>query len=175
MTTLHKSIYRFIAVPIKVSVAFFTELEQIILQTVVVVQSLIHIWLFANPWTAVCQASLSLTISWSLLKPLSTGSVMPSNYLILCCPLPLLPTIFPSIKFFSSESVPATSGGQSIGASASASVLPMNIQDWIPLQWTGLISLQSKGLSRIFSNMTVQKHQFFDAQLSLWSNSHIHT
>ena len=67
------------------------------------------------------------------------------------------------------------SGGQSIGASASASVLPMNIQDWFPLGWTGWISLQSKGLSRVFSNTTVQKHQFFGAQLSLWSNSYIHT
>ena len=68
-----------------------------------------------------------------------------------------------------------TSGGQSIGVSASVSVLPMNIQDWFPLGWTGLISLQSKGLSRVFSNTTVQKHQFFGAQLSLWSNSHIRT
>ena len=67
-----------------------------------------------------------------------------------------------------------TSGGQSIGVSASASVLPMNIQDWFPLGWTGWISLQSKGLSRVFSKITVQKHQFFDAQLSLKSNSHIH-
>ena len=66
-------------------------------------------------------------------------------------------------------------GGQSIGVSASASVLPMNIQDWFPLELTGLISLQSKGLSRVFSNTTVQKHQFFSAQLSLWSHSHIHT
>ena len=67
------------------------------------------------------------------------------------------------------------SGGQIIGASVSASVLPMNIQDWFPLELTGLISLQSKGLSGVFSNTTVQKHQFFSAQLSLWSNSHIHT
>ena len=67
------------------------------------------------------------------------------------------------------------SGGQSIGASASASVLPVNIQHWFPLGWTGWISLQSKGLSRIFSNTAVQKHLFFSAQLSLWSNSHIHT
>ena len=67
------------------------------------------------------------------------------------------------------------SGGQSIGVSASALVLPMNIQDWFPLGWTVLISLQSKGLPRIFSNTTVQKHQFFSAQFSLWSNSHIHT
>ena len=68
-----------------------------------------------------------------------------------------------------------TSGGQSIGVSASTSVLPMNTQDWSPLGWTGWISLQSKGLSRVFSNTTVQKHQFFGAQLFLWSNSHIHT
>ena len=66
------------------------------------------------------------------------------------------------------------SGGQSIGVSASASVLPMNIQDWFPLGWTGWISLQSKRLSRVFSNTTVQKHQFFGAQFSLWSNSHFH-
>ena len=68
-----------------------------------------------------------------------------------------------------------TSGGQNIGAAAAASVLPMNIQDWFPLGWTGWISLQSKGLSRVFSNTTVQKHKFFNAQLSLWFNSHIHT
>ena len=75
---------------------------------------------------------------------------------------------FPMSQFF-------TSGGQSIGSSASASVFPMNIQDWFPLGWTGWISLQSKGLSRVFSSTTVQKHQFFGAQLSLWSNSHIQT
>ena len=67
------------------------------------------------------------------------------------------------------------SGGQSIGISASTSVLPMNSQDWFPLGWTGWISLQSRGLSRVFSNTTVQKHQYFSAQLSLYSNSHIHT
>ena len=65
--------------------------------------------------------------------------------------------------------------GQSIGASASASVLPMNIQGWFPLEWTGLISLQAKGLSRVFSNTTIQKHQFFSAQPTLWSNSYTHT
>ena len=83
-----------------------------------------------------------------------------SCHLILCCPLLLLPSIFPSIKGFSNESV-LWSGGQR--ASASASVLPMNIQDWLPLGWTGWISLQSKGLSRVCSNTTVQKHQFFSA------------
>ena len=75
---------------------------------------------------------------------------------------------FPMSQFF-------TSGGQRIGALASASVLPVNIQDWFPLGWTGWISFQSKGLSRVFSNTTVQKHQFFGTQLSLWSDSHIHT
>ena len=95
---------------------------------------------------------------------------MPSSHLILWRPLLLLPSIFPSIRVFSNESV-----GQSIGASASASVLPMKIQDWFPLGLTGWISLQSKGLSRVFSNTTVQKHQFFGIQFSLWSKSHIHT
>ena len=99
------------------------------------------------------------------------------------------PTISSSVIPFSSclQSLPASgsfqmshlfpSGGQSIGASASASasVLPMNTQDWFPLEWSGWISLQSKGLSRLFSNTTVQKHQFFGAQLSSQSNSHIHT
>ena len=97
------------------------------------------------------------------------------------------PTISSSVVPFSSclQSFPAsgsfpmsqffTSGGQSIGASASASVLPMNIQDWSPLGWTGLISLQPKGLSRASPNTSVQKHQFFSAKLSLWYNSHIHT
>ena len=99
----------------------------------------------------------------SLLKFMSIELVMPSIHLILCYPLLLSPSIFPSIRVLSNESVLC----QSIGASASASVLPMNIQDWFPLGWTGWISLQSKELSRIFSNTTVQKHQFFSAQLSL--------
>ena len=97
------------------------------------------------------------------------------------------PTISSSVILCSSrpQSFPASesfqiswffvSGSQSIGVSALASVAPMNIQDWFPLGWTGWISLQSKGLSRVFSNTTVQKHQFFSAQLSSWSNSHIHT
>jgi len=92
-------------------------------------------------------------------------AIQPSHPL----PSPLLPpSIFPSIRVFSSESL-FTSGGQSIGVSASASVLPMNIQNWSPLGWTGWISLQSKGLSRVFFNTRVQKHQFFGSQLSLWS------
>ena len=129
---------------------------------------------FVTPWTSACQASLSITNSRSLLKLMSIELVMPSNHLTLCCPLLLPPSILPSIGLCSNESVlcirwPTT------GVSASASVLPMSIQDWSPLGWTSWISLQSKGLSRVFSNTTVQKHQFFHAQLFLSSNSHIHT
>ena len=118
------------------------------------------IQLLATPWTASRQASLSFTTSQSLLKLISIKSVMPSNHLALCCPLLLLSSIFPSIRVFSNELFFA-SGGQSIGASASASVLPMNIQDSSPLGLTGFIPLQSKGLSRVFSNTTVRKCQFF--------------
>ena len=92
--------------------------------------------------------------------------VMSSNHLILCHPLLLLPSIFPSIRVFPMSRF-FTSGGQSIGVSTSISVLPMNIQDWFPLGWTGWISLKSTGLPRVFSNTTVQKHQFFSVQLSL--------
>ena len=127
----------------------------------VVVQSLSCVWLFVTPWTAALQASQSFAISQSLLRFMSTEFMMPSNHLILGHPLFLLPSIFASIKVFSKES------GQNIGVSALASVLPMNIQDWFPLGWTGWISLQSKGLSRVFSNTAVQKHQFFSPQLSL--------
>ena len=130
------------------------------------IQSLSRVWLFVTSWTAAHQASLSITNSWSLLKLMSIESVMPSNHLILCRPLFLPPSIFlasgsfPMSQFFASSS-------QSIGVSASASVLPINIQDWFPLEWTGWVSLQSKGLSRGFSNATVQKHQFFSTQLFL--------
>ena len=108
------------------------------------------------------------TICWNLLKLMSTNAI---HNLILCCPLLLLPSTFPSISLFSNESI-LYIRSQSIGASASASVLPVNIQDWFPLGLTGWISLQSKGLSRVFSNIIVKKHQFFGAQLSLCSNSH---
>jgi len=118
----------------------------------------------ATLWTAARQASLSITNSRSLLKLMSIALVMPSNHLILCRPLFLPPSIFPSIRVYSNESVFAW-GGQSIGVSAS--VLPVNIQDWFPLGLTGWISLHSKGLSRTFSNTTVQKLQFFSTQLSL--------
>ena len=117
-----------------------------------------------TPWTAAHQASLSITNSRSLLKLMSIESVMPSNRLILCCPfsahLQSSPT---SGSFIMSQFFP--SGGQSIGVSATASVLPKNIQDCFPLGWTGWISLQPKGLSRVFSNTTVQKHQFFGVQI----------
>ena len=125
------------------------------------------------PWTAAHQASLSFTISWSLFKLMSIESVMPSNRLVLCHPLLLLPSIFPSIRVFLMSWVFAT-GGQSIGAAASALVLPKNIQDWFPLGLTSLILLSNR-FSRVFSNTTVQKHQFFGTQPSLWSNSHIRT
>ena len=130
--------------------------------------------LFATPWNAACQASLSFTISQSLLKLMSSQSVVPSNHLILCHPRLLLPSIFSSIRVFSNEKLFA-SGGQSIGVSALASVLPINIQDWFPLGWTGWISLHHKGLSRVFFNTTIRKHQFFGVQPSLQSNSHTHT
>ena len=108
-------------------------------------------WLFATLQTAAYQASMSLTISLSSLKLMSTESVMPSNHLILYGPFNLQPSVFTSIRVFSNESL-FTSSGQSIRASASASVLPMNIQGWFCLAWAGLISLQSKGLSRVFSS-----------------------
>ena len=146
----------------------------LILQNFSSVQSLSRVRLFATPWIAARQASLSITISQSLLKLMSIKSVMPSSHLILCRPLLLLPPIPPSIRVFPMSQLFAW-GGQSIGVSALASVLPMNTQDWSPLRWTGWISLQSKGLSRVFSNTTVQNHQFFGAQLSSKSNSHIHT
>ena len=129
------------------------------------VQSLSRVRLFVTPWTAAHQASLSITNSQSLLKLMS----------IAWCHL----TISSSVILFSSciQSFSASgsfqmsqffaSGGRSIGLSATTSVLPVNIQDWFPLGWTGWIYLQSNGLSRVFSNITVQKHQFFTAQLSL--------
>ena len=138
------------------------------------VQSLSHVQLFVTPWTAAHQASLSIINSWSLFKLISTESVMPSNNLILCQPHLLLPSILPrSVSFPMSQIF--TSGGQSIRATASASVLSVNIQDCFPLGLIGLISLQSKGLSRVLSNTTVQKHQFFGTRSSLWSSSHIPT
>ena len=138
------------------------------------VQSLSHIQLFVIPWTAARQASLSITNSRSLLKLMSIESVMPFNPLILCHPLLFLSSIFPSIRVFSSESVLHMSWPKYW--SFSFTISPSNkYSGLITLGWTGWISLQSKGHSRVFSNTTLQKHQFFGAQLSLESNSHIHT
>ena len=130
--------------------------------------------LFETPWTAAQWASLSITNSWSLLKLMSIEAVMPSNHLILCHPLFFLPSIFPSIRVFSNESALCIRWPKYWSFSFSISP-PIEYSGLIFLGWTGWISLQSKGLSRVFSNTTVQKHQFFGTQLSLWSNSHIHT
>ena len=138
----------------------------------VVVQSLRHIWLFAISWTAACQASLSFIISQSLIKFMSIELVMPSNNLTSAYPFSFCFQSFPASESFPKSWLFA-SGGQSSGASAS--VLSKNIQGWFPLELTGLIFLRFKGLSRVFSSITVQKHQFFSAQPSLWPNSHIHT
>ena len=128
------------------------------------VQSLSHVWLFATPWITACKASLSNTNSWSPPKLMSIESVMPSNHLILWHPLLFLPSILPNIRVFSNESALRIRWPKYW--SFSFNIRPsMNTQDWYPLGWTGWISLQSKGLSRVFSNTTVQKHQFFSAQL----------
>ena len=132
-------------------------------------QSLSHEWLFVTPWTAAHQASLSIINSQSPPKPMSVVSVMSSNHLILCCPLLLLPSIFPSIRVFLNESVLHIRWPKYW--SFSFSISPSNEYSGL----TGWISLQSKGLSRVFSNTTVQKHQFWGAQFSSQSNSHIHT
>ena len=130
------------------------------------VQSLSCVRLFATPWTIAYQASLSITNSWSLLKLISIESVMPSNHVILRHNLLYCTQSLPTSGPFQTSQLFA-SGDQNIGVSASPSVLPMNTQDWFPLGWTGWISLLSKGLSRVFSNTTVQKHQFFSTQLFL--------
>ena len=137
------------------------------------VKSVSRVRLFATPWTATHQASLSITtgacsnscpFSRSC-HPAISSSVVPFSF---CLQSFSASESFPVNQFF-------TSDGQSIGPSTTASALPMNIQDWFPLWLTPLISLLSTGLSRVFSNTTVQKHQFISAQPALWSNSHIHT
>ena len=129
------------------------------------------IQLFVIPWTAAHQASLSFTISWSLLKFMSIELVILFNS---AASFSSCPQSFPASGYFPISQL-FTSGGQSIGASAAASVLPMNIQDWFPLGWTGLISLMFKGLSRVFSSTTFQKNQFFSAQPSLMVQLSCHT
>ena len=128
------------------------------------VQWLSRVLLFATPWTAARQASLSITNFWILLTFMSIESVMPSNHLILYHRLLLPPSVFPSFRVFSSESF-FTSSGQSTWVSASALVLPMNIQDWFPSGWTGWISLQSKGLKGLLqhhsSKASILRHSAF--------------
>ena len=138
------------------------------------VQSLSRVQIFATPWITARQASLSITNSRSLPKPMSIESVMPSSYLSSVVPFSSCPQFLPASGSFPMSQL-FTWGGQSTGVSASIPVLPMNTQDWTPLGWTGWTSLQFKGLSGVFSNTTVQKHQFFGAQLSSQSNAHIHT
>ena len=125
---------------------------------IVVVQSLSCVWLFLTPWTAAHQASQFVIVSQDLLKYMSIESVILSNHFILCHPLLLLPSVFPSIRVFFSESSLRIRWPKSWSF---ASVLPVNIQDWYSLELTGLISLQSRGLSRVFSSTTFRKHQFF--------------
>ena len=129
------------------------------------VQLLSRVWLIATPWITARQAPLSINNFWSLPKLMSIESVMASSHLILSCPLLLLPSIPPSIRVFSNESTIHMRCPKYWSFSFNISP-SMNTQDWSPLGWTGWISLQSKGLSRVFSNTTVQKHQFC-AQLSL--------
>ena len=139
-----------------------------------VVQSLSHVPLIVTPWTAACQASLSIMNSRSPPKPMSLVSVTPSNHLILCHPLLLLPSIFPSIRLFSSESALQIRWPKYW--SFSFSISPPNEYSGLisfRMDWLDLLAIQ--GLSRAFSSTTVQKHKFFDSRPSLWSNFHIHT
>ena len=140
---------------------------------VIVVQSLSRVRLSVTPMDCSTPGLPAITNSQSLLKPTSIELVMPSNHLILCRPLLLLSSVFPSIRVFSNDS--ALHITWSKYWSFSFSISPSNGYSGFPLGWTGLISLQFKGLSRVFSNTTVQKQHFFGAQLSLWSNFHIHT
>ena len=135
------------------------------------VQLLSRVRLFATPWTAARQILLSIANSRSLLKLMSVASVMPSNHFFLCCPLLLLPSIFPSIRTFSNESV-LHIPGVGVGVSASASVLPMNTQDWSPSGWTGWISLQSKGLSRVLQHYSSKASILWHSALFIVQLSH---
>ena len=133
-----------------------------------------RVWLFVTPWIAACQASLSITNSRSSLRLTSIESVILSSHLILCLPLLILPPIAPSIRVLSNQSTLCMRWPKYW--SFSFSIIPSKEIPWlISFRMTGWISLQSKGLSRVFSNTTVQKHQFFGAQLSSQSSSHIHT
>ena len=138
------------------------------------IQLFSRVWLFVTPWTTACQASPSITNSRSPPNPCPLSRWCHPTISSSVVPFSSCPQSFPESGYFQMSQA-ITSDGQSIGVSAFASVLPMNTQDWSPLGWTGWFSLQSKGLARVFSNTTVQKHQFFGAQPSSQSNSHIHT
>ena len=141
--------------------------------TAVIFQLLGSVRLFEIPQTVAGQTSLSSTILWSLVIFMSIELVMLSNHLILCCPLLLLPSVLSRIRVFSSESTLGLKWPKY--QSFSFSISPSNeYSGLISFKIAGLISLQSKGLSRVLSNTTVQKHQFFSAQISLWSSSHIY-
>ena len=145
--------------------------QQIIISSV---QSFSHVQLFVTPWIAARQASLSFTNSQSLLKLMSIESVMPSDHLILCCPLLLLPSILLSIRVFSNKSALLIRWPKYW--SFSFSISPFNEYSGLlsfRMDWFDLLTVQE--LSRVFSNTTVQKHQFFGVQPSSQSNSHIHT
>ena len=137
-------------------------------------QLLSRVWFLLTPWTTTCQVLLSISNILNLLKLMSIESVMPSDHFILCHFLLLLPLVFPSIESFPLSWL-FELDGHSTGASALTSVLPMNIQGWFLLGLTGLISMQFKRLSRVLSNATVWKHQFFSTQPSSWFNSYICT
>ena len=143
--------HKIVTIPLQSSSAQFSSVQSSS------VQSLSRVWLFATPWITARQASLSITNSRSSLRLTSIESVIPSSHFLLCCPLSSCPQFLPA-----SDSFPMSQffswGDQSTGVSALASVLPKNTQDLSPSEWTGWISLQSKGLSRVFSNSTVQKH-----------------
>ena len=129
-------------------------------------QLLSHVWFFVTPCTEACQAFMPITNSQNLLKLMSIEAVMPSNHLIFCHPFSSCLQSFTATGSFPMSQV-FTSSAQRIGVSASAAVLPMNILDWFSLGLTGLIFLLSKGLSKVFCNTTVQKHQFYSSQISL--------
>ena len=150
---------------------FFISISSVQFSTV---QKLSRVRLFATPWIAACQASLSTTSSLSLFKLMSIESVIPSNHLILCCPLLLLSPIPPRTNVFSNEPTLRMRWPKYWSFSFSIS-LSNEHPELISFRRTAWISLQSKGPSRVFSNTTVQKHQFFGAQLYSQSNSHIHT
>ena len=169
---VHGPKIKFIFLPL-VSLRILVRAEKNMGSSFFVVQSLSRVQFFVTPWTAACQSSLSFPISQNLFRFISTESVMTSK-----SSHPLSPPSLPALNLSQDQGlfwwVDSASGGQVLQL-VSASGLPMNIYDWFPLGLTGLISLQSKRLSRVFSRTTIWKHQFFSAQLSLWPNSRIHT